>query len=143
VRKPFDYSWIVFAVIIVVVIVAYKPVMNAIQQAQQPKEGSDYLVGEEIFYNPNAWGPENRSCAMCHKEDYTLSPNYKEVEMEDFAYVELKGIKKKFGVGVIGNPDRLLSQVNRCLSSPQRIDGGTITFADLKWQPLLAYLVRQ
>lgn len=142
-RKPFDYSWIVFAIIIVVVIVAYKPVMNAINQARQPKEGSDYMVGEEIFYDASAWGPENRSCAMCHTKDYTLSPNYTEVEMEDFTYVELKGIKKKFGVGVIGNPDKLLSQVNRCLSSPKRIVGGNITFADLKWQPLFAYLVRQ
>jgi len=143
VSKPFDYSWIVIAAIIVVVIVAYKPVMNAINQAQQPKEGSDYLVGEEIFYDPNGWGPENRSCAMCHKEDYTLSPNYSEVEMEDFTYVELKGIKRKFGIGVIGSPDKLLSQVNRCLSMPSRINGGTITFAHIKWQPLLEYLVRQ
>lgn len=142
-RKPFDYSWILFIVVIVAVIVAYKPVMNAINQARQPKEGSDYLVGEELFYNPNGWGPENRSCAMCHKEDYTFSPNFSKVEMEEFAYVELKGIKKKFGVGVIGNPDALLGQVNRCLSSPQRIDGGKITFADLKWQPLFAYLIQQ
>ncbi len=141
--KPFDYSWIVFAIIIVVVIVAYKPVMNAINQAREPKEGSDYLVGEEIFYDASAWGPENRSCAMCHTKDYTLSPNYTKVEMEDFTYVELKGIKKRFGVGVIGNPDKLLSQVNRCLSSPKRINGGTIAFANLKWQPLFAYLVRQ
>jgi len=143
VSKPFDYSWIIFIVIIVVVIVAYKPVMNAINKAQQPKEGGDYMVGEELFYNPNAWGPENRSCAMCHKEDYTLSPNHSEVEMADFAYVELKGIKKKYGIGVIGNPDKLLSQVNRCLSSPERITGGTITFAHINWNPLLAYLIKQ
>ena len=141
--KPFDYSWIVFIVIIIAVIAAYKPVMNAINQAQQPKEGSDYLVGEEIFYDPDVWGPENRSCAMCHKEDYTLSPGYSKVEMEDFAYVELKNIKKKFGIGVIGSPDELLSQVNRCLSSPERITGGTINFSHIKWQPLLAYLVKQ
>jgi hypothetical protein len=143
VRKPFDYSWIVLVVAIVVVIFAYKPVMNSIQKARQPKEGSDYLVGKEIFYNPSEWGPENRSCAMCHKKDYELSPNHTEVEMEDFTYVELKDIKGKFGIGVIGNPDRLLSQVNRCLGSPERINGGKINFANRKWQPLLAYLVRQ
>ncbi len=142
-RKPFDYSWIVFAVIIVVVIFAYKPVMNAIQKARQPKEGSDYMVGKEIFYNPSEWGPENRSCAMCHAKDYTLSPNHSKVEMEEFTYVELKNVKRKFGVGIIGNPDKLLAQVNRCLSSPRRIDGGRINFGNSKWEPLLAYLVRQ
>src|SRR4030042_6896901 len=114
-RKPFDYSWIVFAVLIIIVIVAYKPVMNAINtKREQSASTSTQARGKEIFYDPDTWGQENRSCAMCHTQDYVLSPGHDKVEMPDFKYVELKNLKKTYEIGIMGNRERLLNQLNRC-----------------------------
>lgn len=143
-RRPFDYSWIVFGIIILIIIVGYKPVMNKISAAREKSDStSEWAKGKVIFYDPAAWGRENRSCAMCHAKDYTLAEGFDKVGMGDFGYVELKDLKKTYGVGVLGSPERLLKQVNNCLMSGARIEGGTIDTANLKTEPLIAYLLRE
>lgn len=141
-RKPFDYSWIVFGIIILVIVVGYKPVMNKITSAREKADTtSEWAKGKVIFYDTAAWGRENRSCAMCHAKDYTLAEGHDKVEMSDFRYVELKNLKKTYGVGALGSPEQLLKQVNNCLMSGSRIEGGTIDTANMKTEPLIAYLL--
>ena len=140
-NKPFDYSWIVFIVIIVIVIVAFKPVMNAIKSGKAKSDKTSmWAQGKTIFYDTKVWGRDNRSCAMCHTKDYTLQEGFTSVDMPEFKYVELKGLKKSYDLGVMGNPDKMLRQVNSCLSSTNRIEAGTIDMNNAKWEPLLAWL---
>ena len=143
-RRPFDYSWIVFGIIILIVVVGYKPVVNKIHSSRTKADAtSDWAKGKDIFYDPAIWGRENRSCAMCHAKDYTMAAGFKKIDMADFAYVELKSLRKTYGVGVLGSPERLLKQVNNCLMSGSRIEGGTIDTGNQKWAPLCAYLLHQ
>ena len=102
-RKPFDYGIIVVIALIVVAILAYKPVVGFFKKAQSGSESAGLIAeGKEIFYNPVIWGRENRSCAMCHAEDYTLAPGHDEVEMKDFENRRLlTNVRKSFGLGVV------------------------------------------
>lgn len=141
-RKPFDYSWIVFLVIVVIIIIAFRPVMHAIKGAKEKSAtNSDWAKGKVIFYDTKAWGRDNRSCAMCHAKDFTLQEGFNKVDMLEPAYVELKGLKKTYGLGALGTEDKLLQQVNKCLSSSNRIEAGTIDMNDQRWTPLAAYLI--
>ncbi len=143
-NKPFDYSWIVFGIVILIIIVGYKPVVNKITAARQKADStSDWAKGKEIFYDPMIWGRENRSCAMCHAKDYTLAQGFDKVDMTEYGYRELVGLKKSYGIGVVGTPEKLLRQVNSCLMSGARIEAGTIDSNNTKWEPLLAYLLRE
>jgi len=141
-HRNVDYGWIVFLILIVIVVIAYKPVMNAISKTRAGSASAELVAkGRDIFYDPDVWGQKNRSCAMCHAKDYILSDGYEAVEMKDYRYVELKNLKKTYEFGVMGNPEQLMDQVSRCLSSGTRIEAGTLTRADPRWEPLLAYLV--
>ncbi len=142
-RKPFDYGIIVVIALIVAVVLAYKPVMSFINKTKAGSESAGLVAkGKEIFYDPMIWGRENRSCAMCHAEDYVLAPGFDKVDMVDADKTRpLKNIRKTFGIGVIGNTQKLQDQINRCLSSGSRIESGKLNFGDRRLEPLIAYLL--
>jgi hypothetical protein len=140
-NKPFDYSWIVFIIIAIIVVVAFKPVMNSIKGSREKSDKtSQWAKGKVIFYDTKTWGRDNRSCAMCHAKDYTLQEGFTSVDMKDFKYVELKGLKKTYGLNSMGNPDKILGKINSCLSSGNRIEAGTMDMNNERWEPLLAWL---
>lgn len=141
-RKPFDYGIIVVILFIVVIIVAYKPAMNFFNKAKSGTESAGLVAeGKQIFYDPMIWGRDNRSCAMCHAEDFTLAPGFDKVDMKDADQIRpLKNLRKTFGIGVIGDTQKLQDQVNRCLSSGSRIESGTLNFGDRRLEPLMEYL---
>lgn len=141
-RKPFDYGIIVVILVIVGVVLAYKPVMSFINKARAGSESATLVArGKEIFYDPMIWGRENRSCAMCHAEDYVLAPGHDKMDMEEATTIRpLKNIRKTFGIGVIGDTQKLLDQINRCLASGTRIESGALDFGDRRLEPLMEYL---
>jgi hypothetical protein len=140
-NKPFDYSWIVFIIIAIIVVVAFKPVMNSIKGSREKSDKTSmWAKGKVIFYDTKTWGRDNRSCAMCHTKDYTLQEGFTSVDMKDFKYVELKGLKKSYSLSSMGNPDKILRQINSCLSSGNRIEAGTMDMNNERWEPLLAWL---
>ena len=141
-RKPFDYGIIVVILVIVGIILAYKPAMNFFNKAQSGTESATLVAeGKKIFYDPTAWGYENRSCAMCHAEDYVLAPGFDKVDMKDAGKIRpLKNIRKTFGIGVIGDTQKLLDQINRCLYSGTRVESGKLNFGDRRLEPLMEYL---
>jgi hypothetical protein len=142
-RKPFDYGIIVVILLIVGIILAYKPAMNFIKKTKSGTESAGLVVeGKEIFYDPMIWGRENRSCAMCHAEDFTLAPGFDKVDMKDAGQIRpLKNIRKTFGIGVIGDTQKLQDQINRCLSSGSRIESGKLNYGDRRLEPLMAYVM--
>lgn len=140
-RRSIDYGWIILIIIIVVAIFAYKPVVGYVRgRVSQSAGATDYQKAKELFYDYQAWGYPNRSCAMCHSKDYEVNPEHQDIDMPDFKYVELKAVAKEYHYTILGSPTELVEQINRCLHSPMRIAYGTLTQDDERIRLLLVYL---
>jgi len=142
-RRSIDYGWIILIAVVIIGIFAYKPVVGYFRERSSQSAGAtDYQAGKEAFYDYEAWGRPNRSCAMCHAKDYKVNPEHEEIDMGDFKYVELKDLARKYHYTLLGSPTELVEQINACLHSPGRIAYGTLTIDDKRIRVLVAYLKR-
>lgn len=140
-RKSIDYGWVILIIVVIVAIFAYKPITGYLAKRSSESAGAvEFQKAKELFYDYQAWSHPNRSCAMCHTKDYEVNPDQPDIDMPDFKYVELEDVAKKYGYTLLGTPDNLLKQVNRCLHATGRIGYGTLTLNDEKMRLLLLYL---
>jgi len=139
--RTIDYGWIIIIILVIVGFFLYKPVVKVFQNIINPKSKQErFARAKELFYDYKAWGYENRSCAMCHAKDYTTNPQKPTIDMPDFRYVPLENIKAKYPPSLMGPNEALMRQINRCLSSPGRINGGTIYQTDERMELLMLYV---
>ncbi|GEM_PF-1295321 len=147
-RSNVDYLWIILAVIVVILLFTWRPIVGMftnVSDSVTDKEG--YEAGREAFYNADLWGGpgSNRSCAMCHAPDFTEDPA-NPVEMDDYKPGEpvvLTEIRKKYGGGVMDTGDELFERIMMCVSSPSKMGLGRVSRSAPFMDDLMTYVMRQ
>jgi cytochrome c553 len=140
VNLKIDPSWIVFAVIVILVIVFWKPIIGVFHKEVGVMTGQKEVdKGKQLFYDIDAWGVHNASCAMCHTKDYASDKNAP-IPFKVY-YVPMKDVASQMGATWTGTDDRLIEQINKCLSAETRINmaGGLPPQSD-KMKLLIAYV---
>jgi hypothetical protein len=143
-----DYGWIVVGVIVIAVIVLWKPItgfISGVSSEVTNKEG--YERGKAVFYDTVMWGGEDsyKSCAMCHATDFVPDPD-KKIEMQDYVAGKphiLKDIGGKYRAGMLSSTDELFEQVMTCLTLPTRMACGRVSINAPYMPDLLEYVRRQ
>ena len=138
--KGVDYGWVWALVIVVGLVVFWKPLMSGIQNVTGgTKRKETIAAGKVIFYDTKRWG-SYKSCAMCHAADFTPDPK-QQIKMADYRPgnpYSLKGSGKKL-VNVMGD-DAVFNEINNCLGQPSRMNVGKVSAAAAFVHPLKEYV---
>lgn len=142
-KAKVDYAWVLFILIGIAIVFAWKPVSQFIKE-NSVRGSEEYAHGKEVFHNPTQWAGEDsyRSCAMCHDPGFSPQPG-KTVEMEDYDPdnpVVLENINKRYRSGVLSSEDDLYNQITRCLTLQTRIGVGPISQNAEFFQDLMTYV---
>ncbi|MCC7478925.1 hypothetical protein IT575_10765 [bacterium] len=127
--RSIDYGWVIALVIIVLLVIFWKPIMGLFGAAKDTAVNKPKLdAGKAVFDDPKRWMGENsyRSCAMCHDPAFTPEDG-KKVDMQEYVEgkpVILKDIKQKLAGNNLGTDDAIVDQINRCITMPTRIGSG-------------------
>ena len=141
--KTVDYSWVWAIVIVVGLVVFWKPLMGAIQNLTGgTNRKAQIAAGKVIFYDTQRWGGKDtyKSCAMCHAADFTPDPN-KKITRADYKPgkpVSLEGSSKRL-MNVMGD-DALFTEINDCIGLPSRLNAGKVSVKAGFIPPLIAYI---
>lgn len=134
-----DPSWIFFAIIIIVVLIFWRPIIGFFHKEAGVLTGSeDIAKGKALFYDIDAWGRHNASCAMCHAKDYTSDKNA-QIPFK-ITYIALKDVAGNYGATFTGTDDRLVDQINKCLSLESRLSVGSLQTQNEKLKLLVSYV---
>src|SRR4051812_41416726 len=128
--KSVDFGWIWAVVIVVGLVVFWKPLMAGIQTATGGTKHKEAIAaGKVIFYDTTRWGGKDSymSCAMCHAADFKPDPN-KQIKMADYVPgkpISLHGVGGKL-MNSMGD-DELFNAINNCLGLPSRMNAGKVS----------------
>lgn len=146
--KSIDYSWVIGIVVIVALVVFWKPLIGGIKGIQNKATNEDaFERGKIVFYDTERWGGKGsyKSCAMCHAPDFTPDPG-KQITMGRYkagAPFILKNISKTYTGGVMGDESPLYDQIMNCLTAPDKMALGRVTANTQFMQDLMVYLYKQ
>jgi hypothetical protein len=146
--KSIDYSWVIGIVILVALIILWKPIMHGftgLANKATNKEG--YERGKTVFYDTGRWGGEGSymSCAMCHAADFVPDAG-KTITMTKYKAGEpyiLKNLAKKYAGGAMGDEDALFEAAMDCLTAPDKMSCGRVTASTGYMRDLIVYLNKQ
>lgn len=143
-----DYLWIVLLIFAVVLFFTWRPLLGLITGVSDTVTNkAGYERGKEIFYDPDHWaGPgSNKSCAMCHAQDFTPDPDNPPT-MKDYKEGEpwiLNDISKKYDAGIMSTGDELYERVMQCLSQGSKMQLGRVSRKAPYMDDLLEYVRKQ
>jgi hypothetical protein len=138
-----DYGWIWAIVIVVGLVVFWKPLMGGIQSVTGGKKRQEQIAeGKKIFYDTERWGGKGSymSCAMCHAADFTPDPK-KQIKMADYRPGKpypLHGASARLTTAM--GDDEVFNQINNCLGLPSRMNVGKVSAAAKFVLPLKTYV---
>jgi hypothetical protein len=141
--KQVDYGWVWAVVIVVGLVVFWKPLMAGIQNVTGGSKRKELIAeGKTIFYDTTRWEGEKsyKSCAMCHAVDFKPDPN-KKITMPDYKPgqpIDLSGVGKRY-TNAMGD-EELFVQINNCLGFPSRMHVGKVSASAKFVLPLKTYV---
>jgi hypothetical protein len=146
--KSIDYSWVIGIVVIVALVLFWKPIMGSFTKLENKAGNKDAVDrGRIVFYDTERWGGKGSymSCAMCHAADFVPDPS-KTITMGRYkagAPYILKGLSKKYPGGVMGDEGPLFDAAMNCLTQPDKMGCGRVTSGAKFVQDLMVYLYKQ
>jgi hypothetical protein len=141
-----DYAWVWAIVIVVGLVVFWKPLMKGIQDVTGGSKRKQMIAeGKVRFYDTEVWGGKGsyKSCAMCHASDFKPDPG-KKIDMADYRPgkpYSLKGSSSRL-MTVMGD-DAVFNAINDCLGLPSRMNVGKVSSSSKFIPPLMAYVKSQ
>lgn len=138
-----DYGWVWAIVIVVGLVVFWKPLVSGIQTVTGGKKRQEKIaLGKQVFYDTERWGGKGSymSCAMCHAADFKPDPT-KTIKMADYRPGKpypLHGVGAKLTTAM--GDDELFNQINNCLGLPSRMNVGKVSAAAQFVEPLKMYV---
>jgi hypothetical protein len=142
--KSVDFAWIWALVIVIGLVVFWKPLMGGIQTMTGGSARKDSIArGKVIFYETERWAGKGSymSCAMCHAADFVPEKG-KTIKMPDYkagSPISLKGTAARHS-NIMTGDDKLFEEINDCLGQPSRMNVGKVSAAAPFVKDLMAYV---